>query len=171
MNFPDALAGAAVAGSVPGPVLLVATTGTINANTKAELLRLKPAHIVVLGSTGVVSAAVYNSLAPYAPAGQITRYWASDRYGTASSISSHTFAANCGCVVYIAAGTDFNGALAAAAAAGTIEGPLLLVATTGQIPAATVTELNRLKPTRIVVVGGTSQVSAGVYSLLAGYVH
>ena len=71
----------------------------------------------------------------------------------------------------MSAGTDFNGALAAAAAAGTIKGPLLLVATTGQLPAATVTELNRLKPIRIVVVGGTSQVSASVYSLLAGYVH
>jgi putative cell wall-binding protein len=169
-NFPDALAGAAAAGTRPGPVLLVNATGAINAATKAELVRLKPAHIVVLGGTGVVSAAVYNLLKAYAPAGQIARYAGSDRYGTAASISAHTFAASCGCSVYVAAGTDFNGALAAAAAAGTLKGPLLLVATTGAIPAATATELTRLKPAQIIVVGNTSLVSAAVYNLLAAYV-
>jgi len=169
-NFPDALAGAAAAGTRPGPVLLVNATGAINAATKAELVRLKPAHIVVLGGTGVVSASVFNLLKAYAPAGQIARYAGSDRYGTAASISAHTFAASCGCSVYVSAGTDFNGALSAAAAAGTLKGPLLLVATTGAIPAATATELTRLKPAQIIVVGNTSEVSAAVYNLLAAYV-
>jgi hypothetical protein len=56
-NFPDALAGAAAAGSQGAPVLLV-TKDAIPAATAAELARLKPGRIVILGSTGVVSEAV-----------------------------------------------------------------------------------------------------------------
>ncbi len=63
-NFPDALAGAPVAGAVGGPLLLV-TRDTIPAATAAELTRLAPASIVVLGSTGVVSDAVAAALYGY----------------------------------------------------------------------------------------------------------
>ncbi len=169
MNFPDALAAAAAAGTVPGPVLLVSTTGTLSAATTAELKRIKPTKIVVLGSTVVISATVFNALKAYAPAGQTFRYYGTSRYDTAASISSHTFAADCGCVAYVAAGTDFNGALSGAAAAGYINGPLLLVGTTGAIPTSTKNELTRLKPVRIVVLGGTDKVSVAVFNALAPY--
>jgi putative cell wall-binding protein len=65
LNFPDALAGAAAAGFKGGPVLLT-PTATLNAATAAELTRLRPKRIVVLGSAAVVSAAVFNLLAAYA---------------------------------------------------------------------------------------------------------
>ncbi len=64
-NFPDALAGAAAAGTIKGPVLLVSATGAINASTAAELTRLQPANIIVLGGTGAVSDAVLQGLTPY----------------------------------------------------------------------------------------------------------
>jgi putative cell wall-binding protein len=166
MNFPDALAAAAAAGTVPGPVLLVSTTGTLSAASNAELRRLKPTKIVVLGSTVVISAAVMSSLNAIAPA---VRYYGRSRYDTAADISSHTFSADCGCVAYISAGTDFNGALSGAAAAGWIGGPLLLVGTTGAIPPSTAAELTRLKPVRIVVLGGTDKVSTAVFNALAPY--
>jgi putative cell wall-binding protein len=169
MNFPDALAAAAAAGTVPGPVLLVATTGTINTATKNELLRLKPDHIVALGSTVVISASVFNALKAYAPAGQTFRYYGTSRFGTAASISSHTFPADCHCVVYISGANDFNGALAASSAAGTIKGPLLLVSTTGAIDVNTTNELLRLKPIQIIVIGGTNQVSTAVFTALTAY--
>ena len=168
-NFPDALAAAAAAGTVPGPVLLVNASGGINASTKTELKRLKPAHIVVLGGTGAVSAAVYNLLKTYAPAGKIARYYGSDRYATAAAVSHHTFGSPCHCSVYVAAGTDFNGALSAAAAS-TLKGPLLLVSTTGALPAATVAELKSLQPSQIIVVGSTSLVLSAVNNLLAPYI-
>ena len=62
LNFPDALAGAAVAGLTDGPLLLV-TLDEIPAATAAELARLRPGRIVILGSTGVVSSAVASALA------------------------------------------------------------------------------------------------------------
>ena len=64
-NFPDALAGAAAAGTAVGPVLLAAPTGPLHPATAAELARLKPGRIVVLGSAGVVSDAVHASLGAY----------------------------------------------------------------------------------------------------------
>ena len=65
-DFPDALAGAAAAGTVKGPVLLARATGPLNAATIAELTRLAPAKIIVLGGTGVISDAVKSALVPYA---------------------------------------------------------------------------------------------------------
>jgi spore germination protein YaaH len=53
LNFPDALAGAAVAGGKGAPMLLV-PRDTVPASVAAELTRLKPAAIVVLGGTGMV---------------------------------------------------------------------------------------------------------------------
>jgi hypothetical protein len=68
-NFPDALAGAAAAGTLPGPILFAAANLPLNASTTKELERLKPKRIVILGGTGVISNAVQNALAPYAVGG------------------------------------------------------------------------------------------------------
>jgi hypothetical protein len=57
-NYPDALAGAAAAGTIRGPVLLAATGLPLDIATSTELVRLKPKRIVVLGSAGVISEAV-----------------------------------------------------------------------------------------------------------------
>ncbi|RPF26288.1 cell wall-binding repeat-containing protein [Georgenia muralis] len=56
-NFPDALAGAAVAGRDGGPVLLVTPTA-IPGTVATELARLGASKVVVLGSEASVSASV-----------------------------------------------------------------------------------------------------------------
>ncbi len=63
LNFPDALAGAAAGGYLGGPVLLV--NGHIPAVTAAELTRLQPGRIVVLGGSAAVSDAVLSALDAY----------------------------------------------------------------------------------------------------------
>jgi spore germination protein YaaH len=95
------------------------------------------------------------------------RYAGADRYATAAMVSARTFAAGVP-VAYIANGGAFADALAAAAAAGTLRGPVLLVKGSG-IPAATATELKRLRPARIVVLGGAGVVSSGVQTALNAY--
>ncbi len=167
-NFPDALAGAAAAGTVAGPVLLVGPTGAINASTAAELTRLKPQKIVVLGGTGAVSDAVLNALKSYATGGNVVRYAGASRFATAADISAHTFGTGVD-VAYVANAYNFPDALAGAAAAGTVAGPVLLVGPTGAINAATAAELTRLKPQKIVVLGGTGVVSEAVKTALASY--
>lgn len=68
-------------------------------------------------------------------------------------------------VVYIATGSDFPDALGVSAVAALNNGPVLFVLKDA-IPAATLSELNRLQPSRIVIVGGTGVVSTAVENAL-----
>ncbi len=165
LNFPDALAGAAVAGSQGAPVLLV-TRDAIPSPIATELARLHPKKIVVLGSAGVVSDAVKTTLAGYT-SGTVTRLAGSDRFATAAAISAASFAPGVP-VAYIATGLNFPDALAGAAVAGSQGAPVLLV-TRDAIPSPIATELARLHPKKIVVLGSAGVVSDAVKTTLAGY--
>jgi len=70
-------------------------------------------------------------------------------------------------VVYIATGENFPDALGAAATAALGLGPVLLVQQNA-VPAPTLTELNRLQPPDIVIVGGTAVISDAVKTQLEG---
>ncbi len=165
MNFPDALSGAAAAGSVGGPVLLTSTK-TLSADAKSELTRLKPRTIVVLGGPLAVSDAVVADARRYTT-GTVTRAAGANRYETAAAVSARSFAPGAS-VVYLASGADFPDALSGAAAAGTIDAPVLLTAP-GSLPEATRQELSRLAPARIVVLGGPIAVSDAVLNQARAY--
>ncbi|PTU57315.1 hypothetical protein DBB34_04475 [Sphaerisporangium cinnabarinum] len=64
LDFPDSLSGAPAAGIGGGPVLLTAST-RIPASVAAELDRLDPARVVVLGGAGAVSEPVREALSAY----------------------------------------------------------------------------------------------------------
>ncbi|HEY8293964.1 MAG TPA: cell wall-binding repeat-containing protein, partial [Micrococcaceae bacterium] len=123
-GFPDALSGAAAAaGLANGPVLLVPGTA-VPAAISAELERLQPARIVVLGGSAAVSDEVQQQLAAYTPRA-VTRLAGSDRYATSAAVSA-TFPAEVP-VAYIASGQSFPDALSGAPAAGINGAPILLV--------------------------------------------
>lgn len=92
----------------------------------------------------------------------------SDRWATAARISSETYPSGAS-TVYIAVGTNFADGLAAAPAAAIAGAPLLLVSTS-TVPTATATELQRLNPTTIRIVGGTGVVSETVRTRLQALV-
>ena len=157
-GFPDALSGVAAAGSRGGPILLVGAD-QIPSETAAELSRLRPGRIVVLGGTGVVSAAVASGLSQYATSGGVTRLAGTDRYSTAVAITAATFST--GSTVFIATGINFPDALGGGPVAGGLPGPLLLVPGTS-VPSSVANELRRLSPDTVIILGGTGVVSAGV---------
>jgi putative cell wall-binding protein len=113
-----------------------------------------------------VSDAVLRALDAYT-AGSVTRVAGSDRFATAAAISRAAFAAGVR-VAYVATGTTFADAESGGAAAGRQRGPVLLVTPTS-VPSATATELGRLKPQRIVVLGSDAAVSSSVASALDRY--
>ncbi|WP_438853804.1 N,N-dimethylformamidase beta subunit family domain-containing protein [Agromyces sp. M3QZ16-3] len=160
-NFPDALAAAAATGGA-GPVLLVPGQ-TIPQAVLDELARLRPASLVVSGGPSVVSNDVLDRASEAAGVAAV-RASGADRYVTAADVSERTFAPGVP-VAYVAAGTDFPDALSAGTAAAQLGGPVLLTAPNA-LPDATLAELDRLDPQRIVVVGGTGAVSEGVRSRL-----
>jgi putative cell wall-binding protein len=166
LNFPDALAGAAVAGKLGDPLLLVTSTA-IPAATAAELTRLKPHRITILGGPSVVSSSVSGALSLYTDGG-IFRVAGSSRYETAALIAETWFSPQ-PTLALVATGTNFPDALAGAALAGRLSSPILLVAPTS-IPAPASDALDYLAPPEIDVLGGTSAVSSGVATQLGGYI-
>ncbi len=165
LDFPDSLAGGPAAASRDAPILLTAPR-SIPQPTRDELTRLKPSEIVILGGRTVVSDAVAEQLAAYT-AGQVTRLAGADRYATAALISARHFGGGVP-VAYIATGRVFPDALSAGPAASAAGGPVLLV-DTNDLPASVRTELSRLRPAKIVVVGGRSVVSDAVVAALDRY--
>jgi putative cell wall-binding protein len=158
--FPDALAAAPAAAAEGGPVLLT-QPGALPAATTAELIRLHPHKIIVVGGPGAVSDAVLTALDQYT-AGPVTRVAGADRYATSAAISAEAFPGGAA-TVHIATGGAFPDALSGAAAAGAASGPLLLV-DPGGIPWSVSGELTRLDPLHIVILGGTSAVSPEIAS-------
>jgi glucose/arabinose dehydrogenase/putative cell wall-binding protein len=164
-TYPDALTGGAAAARSRGPVLLVTPT-TVPTVTRTEIQRLQPQRIIVLGGTSAISTSVQNQLASLAPGGA-SRLSGADRYETAAAISRSTFGTSVP-VAYVATGADYPDALGGVPAAGVEGGPILLVRPSA-LPSATRTELQRLRPQRIVVLGGTKAVSDLVASQLQSY--
>ena len=164
-TFPDALSASAAAGAKGGPVLLVAKNA-VPTDVAAELTRLKPKSIVLLGGTNAVSADVETALHSYAPA--VTRIGGADRYAVSAGVSAATFPVVSlpGVpIAYVASGEVFPDALSGSPAAGLKGGPVLLVGKDA-VPAAIAAELRRLAPTKIVVLGGVNAVSPAVETAL-----
>jgi len=90
-----------------------------------------------------------------------------DRFSTAVAVSRSAYPSSGVKVVYIATGLDFPDALSAAPAAAAQGGPILLVRP-DSLPDATGSEIRRLAPGKIVVVGGEAAVNSAVFETLRG---
>lgn len=158
--FPDALA--AGAGAVGhGPVLLV-TRDAVPGYSADELERLDPQNVVIVGGTGVVSAAVEQRLRDLTP-GTVSRRAGADRYATSAIASSGEFSAPTG-DVYLANGSTFADALAGSWAAGRADSPVLLAQRTC-VPDTVIAEIDRLQAQRVVLLGGTDSLTDGAGTL------
>ena len=164
-NFPDALAGGPAAARHGGPILLV-TRDAIPPATAAELARLAPARVVVLGGSGAVGDGVMAALDQYDTGGGVLRIGGEDRFATAAAVSAAAFPPGVP-TAFVATGATFPDALVGGVAAARAGGPILLTRA-DTLPASTEAELRRLAPGQIVVLGGTGAVSDAVAATLAG---
>jgi putative cell wall-binding protein len=119
--FVDALAGGPAAVAHDGPVLLT-DKNSLPATTAAELDRLNPEKIVILGGTAAVSTAVESDLGQYT-AGGVSRLAGSNRYSTATTVASTLPPAPN--TIYLATSLNYPDALASVPLLQT--DPLLLV--------------------------------------------
>jgi putative cell wall-binding protein len=110
---------------------------------------------------------VLGLLRGYATSGTVTRLAGADRYATAVAVSQATTATGFDGTVYIATGRSFPDGVAGTPAAVRSGGPMLLVPA-GSLPANVAAELRRLRPGRVVILGGTSAISEGVVDAIRG---
>ena len=132
-----------------------------------ELQRLQPATFVIFGGTGAVSDSIRSQVQSAVPFAVISRIAGASRYDTAAKISAQNYTASQP-KVYVATGQNVPDALAGAALAGRDGAPLILIPTSGTVPAVVMTELQRLAPTSIVIFGGTGAVSTAMELSIAG---
>jgi len=166
-NFPDALAVAPIAAS-DGAALLLVGRNSIPVEIVAELTRLNPTRIVVIGGAGAISEAVFGMLTGYAGEGGITRLGGLDRYETARITVRDHWTDGSASLVYVASGRNFPDALSAAAAAGSQGAPVIIVdGSQNQLDAATAALITSLGTTDIAVAGGVAVVSEGILNDLA----
>jgi putative cell wall-binding protein/GH25 family lysozyme M1 (1,4-beta-N-acetylmuramidase) len=160
-NFPDALAGAAVAAgsNAPGPMLLVQPDAVPQAIID-QLTRLHPTRIVVLGGTAAVSDAVSQQLTSYAAGGNIDRWSGQDRFETSVVVAQQAFGSGAS-TAFVATGTNFPDALAGGPAAGVFGAPMLLVRP-DLVPDDVRSEIATLGAKGVVVLGGPAAVNAAV---------
>lgn len=163
-NFPDGLAAGPAGDQLGGPVLFVRTDSLPGA-TKTELQRLRPGRIYVLGGTSTISESVRLELAALSTGGAV-RIAGADRYATSALVSQRAFPSGAS-VAYVATGVDWPDALSGGAAAGVQSAPVLLTQP-ANLPSTVRAELTRLDPDRIMLLGSTASVSAGVAAELAG---
>lgn len=162
-NYPDALSAAPVAYRAGGPLLLVQPT-VIPASVKAEIQRLRPAQIVVVGGPDSVSESVYAELGTLAAS--ITRLGGADRYEASRAIISSSFTS--ATRVYVATGENFPDALSAGSPGGINGVPIVLVrGTDSAVDTATRDFLVALGVTQITIVGGPASVSPAMQNSLA----
>lgn len=164
-NFPDALSAAPAAARFQSPVLLTAQD-SLAANVAAEIVRLAPTTIVVVGGTSVVSDAVLAQVKATRPTATVVRVSGADRYATSRAIALDAFGAGAA-AAYIATGINFPDALAAGPAAAHFGGPTILVPGTGStVDAQTASLLTTLKVTTARIAGGSDVVSTGIENAL-----
>jgi subtilisin family serine protease len=162
-NPADALAAGAAAASRNGVVLLTQRDRLPQA-TRAELQRRRPSQVVLVGGVSAISESVLNELRAVLPNAAVSRSFGSSRYETAVVLSQQSFPAGAP-VVFVATGLGYADALAGSAAAGREGGPVLLVpGLATAAPPSVINELRRLAPSRVVVLGGTSAISAAIES-------
>ena len=99
------------------------------------------------------------------PTGPV-RVAGTDRYGTAAAAAEQWSPGVE--VVYVVSGQDYPDALAASARAGVYDAPILL-SRAEDLPGATRRALTRLRPDRLVVLGGTEAVNTTVLGQLRSY--
>jgi uncharacterized repeat protein (TIGR02543 family) len=164
-DFPDALAASYLAGALGAPILLC-DTNKIPAGTVAELNRLRPATIYIVGGIGVISEGVESALISQSLAPAVIRLGGAGREETAYRIASEAKSRGTAPVTaFVVDAGNFPDALSAGSLSAGQGVPILLTAT-GTLDGWTRQFLEESGIADIIVVGGTGSVSEEVAAQL-----
>gem|GEM_PF-4861204 len=171
-NWPDALGGTALAGTVHGPLLLTPPDALPSA-VAAEITRLAPKRVYVLGGTAAVSDDVLEAAKALTFMDIATRLDGADRCETAIEIAAEVKAMRGSLydgTAFVCTGADFPDALSAAPIAAANGWPIYLTPTDalpGDVADAMIRNDWGGNPSNHgYIIGGTAVVSTGVVDTL-----
>lgn len=169
--YPDALAGAPLAGVLSAPILLTARD-RLSPGVADEIRRLGASRALLLGGSSALGPEVEREVAA-AGVGEVTRFAGTDRFDTARLVAEAVLEATGDGEVYLTLGAHpdpargWPDAVALSALAAARRRPVLLTGGDGLAPP--VTELLATRPPdRITVIGGTAALSDGLLEPLRG---
>jgi putative cell wall-binding protein len=169
-NFPDALAASYLAGALDAPILL-SDTSDIDDTTVAEIKRLSPSIIYIVGGTGAISANIENALEAYDFTPSVVRLGGAGREETAYEIANAAKEMRgVPSVAFIADAANFPDALSAGSLSAGQGVPILLTAT-GSLDEWTQRFLEENDISDIIIVGGPGSVSETVATQLRALSH
>lgn len=165
LDFYDALSASAVAGLHNAPI--ITTPGAfLGADAKAEIQRLSPSHIIVMGGTAAISDQCFKTLQGLVsnPA-NVVRYYGD----TARATACDAYEKNVGqwgntCIV--ATWTSFHDALSISPYAYSRQAPIFLTNPSNQLDGRTLADVRNFS--HAIIVGGTAVVPASVEDQLKG---
>ncbi|WP_164996722.1 5'-nucleotidase C-terminal domain-containing protein [Actinomyces minihominis] len=166
-NYADALSAAPAAASRDGALFLT-SKGSLSSATLAEIKKLEPRRVYVIGGTGAISSKVVTQLRDATDVFPL-RLAGADRYETSAKVFQHFFSGSTVPTAFVATGQDFPDALSASAAAGALGGPVLLVnGTTGKnLMSESTALLKRLGTENILITGGQGAVNSTIEANLS----
>jgi putative cell wall-binding protein len=148
-----------------GAPVLFTETAALSSDTKAEIQRLKPSKVFILGGTGAVSDAVKIELEGMGII--VERLGGLDRYETAALIAGKLAKLGCKGKAIVVNAWNYPDALAISPWAASNDAPILLTDVDG-LPSATKAALAKLQVTETYVAGGIGVVNDEVLGLLKG---
>jgi putative cell wall-binding protein len=161
-SFADALAAGPVAARDAAPILLTTANGVPPA-TEAELVRLRPQQVIVVGGSAVITPKSLTGQLGSPATTSVARVAGADRYETAIDLA-RLQASGPASTVFLVSGVEFADAEAAVPAAARALAPILL-SRPDCLPPSVSAALQSPPPARLVVVGGTNAVSDAVGQL------
>lgn len=167
LNFPDAVSGGSVAFAGRLPVLLT-PAGDLPDATAAVIEDLAIEHLLIVGGTAAVSAAVEDQAEELGVT--VERLAGTDRWAT--NVKVNDFAAGAlgfgGPTAYLSTGSKFPDALTGGSAAGAKASPLLLTAATSLPPTIrSYLQANGNAIDEVVAIGGTAAIDAATLDAAA----
>jgi putative cell wall-binding protein len=162
-NYPDALAASSLCGIAIAPLLLTDPTN-FNKEAAAQLNRLKPSKVYLLGGTAAISKKVEDTIKKYSYIKTLTRLDGNDRYITAKKVADE--AVKLGAKTdecYLATGSGFADALSVASFATAQKVPVLL-SPTEALSKEAASFITAQKVKTVYVIGGTKALSNKVQS-------
>ncbi len=159
-GFADALSAAPAAAHLDVPLLLT-TKDSVPASVLAELERLDPGEIVIVGGPSTISRSVLDKLVALSLAPKVMRIGGADRFEASRNIAEEAF--DSATVAYIASGLNFPDALAATSPAAHYDAPVILVnGASNSLDIDTLQALSNLGVQNVTIAGGPKTVKPGI---------